>query len=261
MIDTINHIVKTNSYEQGDILMLRMIKVIGRGIKRLIQLIILTITLFVGILLLINLFTIATTYQSMLSIEELVDSEFIADDVPVIVLGAGVVDNVEPSQILKQRLDQAAAVFEVAPGKPFIMSGDHRDQYYNEVSVMKDYLIEQGLPSNQIFLDHAGYSTYDSLYRLKHVIGEDRVIIVTQGYHLSRALMLARGLGIDAVGVPAADSKSSRLYREVREIFARVKDFAVTYLGYQEESRPNLDEAFNLEMTGDQTNDKLNLLE
>lgn len=261
MTDTINHIVKIILYEQGDIMMLRLVKVIGTGIKRLIQLILLAITLFMCILLLINLFTIGTTYQSMLSIDELVESEFIAEDVPVIVLGAGVVDNAEPSQILKQRLDQAATLFEVAPAKQFIMSGDHRDQYYNEVAVMKDYLIEQGLPSNQLFLDHAGYSTYDSLYRLKNVIGEDKVIIVTQGYHLSRALMLARGLGIDAVGVPAPDSKSSRVYREVREVFARVKDFAVTYLGYQEENRPNLAESFDLNMMGDETNDKTNLLD
>lgn len=180
---------------------------------------------------------------------------------PVIVLGAGVVDNAEPSLILRQRLDQAESIFKLAPNKQFIMSGDHRDQYYNEVAVMKDYLVEQGLPSNLIFLDHAGYSTYDSLYRLKNVIGEDKVIIVTQGYHLSRALMLARGLGIDAVGVPAPDSKSSRLYRELREILARVKDFAVTYLGYQEEAQPNLKEVFDLEMMGDETNDKQNLIE
>ena len=241
--------------------MLRLVKVIGRGVKRLIQLILLAIALFIGIVLFINLFTIGTTYQSMLSVEELIDSEYIAEDIPVIVLGAGVVDNLEPSQILKQRLDQAHAIFEVAPEKQFIMSGDHRDQYYNEVSVMKDYLIELKIPSEQIYLDHAGYSTYDSLYRLKHVIGEDRVIIVTQGYHLSRALVLARGLGLDAVGVPADDSRSSRIYREVREIFARVKDFAVTYLGYQEENRPNLSEGFHLNMTGDETNNKANLLD
>lgn len=241
--------------------MLRLVKVIGRGVKRLIQLILLAIALFIGIVLFINLFTIGTTYQSMLSVEELIDSEYIAEDIPVIVLGAGVVDNLEPSQILKQRLDQAHAIFEVAPEKQFIMSGDHRDQYYNEVSVMKDYLIEQRIPSEQIYLDHAGYSTYDSLYRLKHVIGENRVIIVTQGYHLSRALVLARGLGLDAVGVPADDSRSSRVYREVREIFARVKDFAVTYLGYQEENRPNLSEGFHLNMTGDETNNKANLLD
>ena len=241
--------------------MLRLVKVIGRGVKRLIQLILLAIALFIGIVLFINLFTIGTTYQSMLSVEELIDSEYITEDIPVIVLGAGVVDNLEPSQILKQRLDQAYAIFEEAPEKQFIMSGDHRDQYYNEVSVMKDYLIELKIPSEQIYLDHAGYSTYDSLYRLKHVIGEDRVIIVTQGYHLSRALVLARGLGLEAVGVPADDSRSSRIYREVREIFARVKDFAVTYLGYQEENRPNLSEGFHLNMTGDETNNKANLLD
>ena len=256
MIDTINNIVKTFQYEQGDFVTLKLVKVIASAIKGLIQLILLGITLFISVILLINLFTIGTSYRSMLSVDELVESEFMASDVPVIVLGAGVVNNAEPSQILKQRLDQAVAIYQVAPDKQFIMSGDHRDQYYNEVAVMKDYLIEQGIPSEQIYLDHAGYSTYDSLYRFKHVVGEERAIIVTQGYHLSRALMLARGLGIEAIGLPANDSKSSRLYRECREAIARVKDFAVTYLGYQEDEVPKLGEAFNLKMSGDETNDK-----
>lgn len=236
--------------------MLRVLRMIWKGFVKLVQLAFLTFVLFISVIGLINLYTIGSTYSQMLTPEELASTDFMAADVPILVLGAGVVNNEEPSLILKQRLDQAFEVYELAPEKRLIMSGDHRDIYYNEVAVMKDYLVNKGVPSSQIYLDHAGYSTYASLYRLKEVIGEERVIIVTQGYHLSRALMLARGLGLDAVGVPAPDSKSSRGYREMREIFARVKDFAITYLGYEEEESPILGEKFDLLMDGDQTNDK-----
>lgn len=225
-------------------------------IKYIIRLILLLTATFVSIVLLINVFTIGSSLPRTLSLEELAQSDYNADDVPVIVLGAGVVNNQFPSEILAERLNQAAAIYQIAPNKPFIMSGDHREENYNEVGVMKDYLIEQGIPSDQLYLDHAGYSTYASLYRLKNVIGEDRVIIVTQGYHLSRALMLARGLKIDAVGVPAPEAQSSRFDREFREVFARVKDFAVTYLGYEEEVAPETGFQFNTQMGGNETDSK-----
>lgn len=225
-------------------------------IKYIIRWSVLLVMTFVAIVFLINAFTILSTQTRTLTLDELAESEYQAADVPVLVLGAGVIDNAFPSNILAERLNQVADIYTVAPDKAFIMSGDHREENYNEVAVMKDYLSQQGLPTDQLYLDHAGYSTYASLYRLKHVIGEDRVIIVTQGYHLSRALMLARGLGLDAVGVAAPEASTSRFDREFREVFARVKDFAVTYLGYQEKDLPKMGSRFDLEMSGDETNSK-----
>lgn len=211
------------------------------------------ILLIVGM---INLFTIQTTKSRTLSINELSQSEYAEADIPVLVLGAGVIENIYPSQILAQRLNQAEEIYRNLPEKSFIMSGDHRESNYNEVGVMKNYLLEAGLPSEQIYLDHAGTSTFDSLYRLKHIIKSDQVVIVTQAYHLPRALMIAKGIGLEAVGVAAPESSTTRLYRESREVLARLKDFAVLYLGYQPENKPNLNYAFDLEKSGDLTNKK-----
>ena len=145
--------------------MLRVLRMIWKGFVKLVQLAFLTFILFISVIGLINLYTIGSTYSQMLTPEELASTDFMAADVPILVLGAGVVNNEEPSLILKQRLDQAFEVYELAPEKRLIMSGDHRDIYYNEVAVMKDYLVNKGVPSSQIYLDHAGYSTYASLYR------------------------------------------------------------------------------------------------
>ena len=118
---------------------------------------------------------------------------------------------------------------------------------------MKDFAISGGVPSSDVFMDHAGFSTYESLYRLKEVFCADSVVIVSQGYHLYRAIYIAQSLGIEAYGV-SADLRPYRgqLMREVREIAARVKDFAQcifkpepTYLGKEIPVWGN----------GDQTND------
>ena len=185
-------------------------------------------------------------------------NQHLTDETPVLVLGAGVVNNSYPSNILKARLDKAYEIYQQAPHKSFIMSGDHRDQYYDEVSVMKNYLVEKGIPEDKIFLDHCGYSTYDSLYRLKHVIKEPKVIIVTQKYHLSRAMMLSKKLDIDAIGVSSSEVSSTRLNREAREVFARLKDFAVCYLNYQPQA-PEENFAFSIEEAASKTDRKENL--
>lgn len=218
--------------------------------------IIIVATLIIG---LINLFIIGTTSSKFYTLEELRKNDaFIAEDVSILVLGAGIIDNMTPSTILQLRLDKAYEVSTAFNDKKIIMSGDHMDQYYNEVNVMKNYVVNKGIPSNQVYLDHSGYSTYDSLYRLKHVLKQDKIIIITQGYHLSRALMLANGLGIDAIGIPADESQSTRIERELREIFARVKDFAVTYFGYNlPASESNF--GFDLEKSGNITDNKENL--
>lgn len=214
---------------------------------------IVTILILIG---LINIFTIITARSRTLSVSELSESHFAQAEVPVLVLGAGVIENAYPSQILAQRLNQADEIYQTLPEKLFIMSGDHREANYNEVGVMKNYLIDAGLPSQQIYLDHAGYSTFDSLYRLKHIMQSDQVVIVTQAYHLPRALMIAKGIGLEAVGVVAPESSTTRFYREGREVLARLKDFAVLYLGYQPENKTNLNYAFDLEKSGDLTNTK-----
>ena len=204
------------------------------------------------LILAINLWVIVSAQFQSKTPQQIQASDWASDQVPILVLGAGIIDNKEPSKVLAGRLNSALTLAQTFPNKALIMSGDHTNQYYNEVAVMKDYLVQHGVASQRIYLDHAGYSTYDSLYRLKHVLGQERVIIVTQGYHLSRALMLARGLGLQAVGLAAEEAASTRFKREFREIGARFKDFAVTYLGYQM-PQPSLDYPIDFSQSGDLT--------
>ncbi|WP_162890975.1 SanA/YdcF family protein [Suicoccus acidiformans] len=239
---------------------MKVLRKIQRGMKMFLQFILAALVLAVLGLVIINAFVVLSTAPDIYASVE----EYQADmgeyrDWPILVLGAGVIDNAYPSTILQKRLDTAEALGEMNADQSLIMSGDHREDNYNEVGVMKAYLVEAGLASERIYLDHAGYSTYDSLFRLKKVIKEDQVVLVTQRYHLHRALMLARFLGIDAVGVAVEESSSTRLERESREVAARMKDFAVCYLGYQP-PMPTREYGFSLDdMSGDATNQKENL--
>lgn len=171
----------------------------------------------------------------------------------ILVLGAGVRKDGTPSHMLEDRLRTALSLYESAAAPKLLMSGDHGRADYNEVGVMKSYAVDAGVPSSDVFMDHAGFSTYESLYRARDIFGARRVLIVTQEYHLYRALYVARSLGLTAWGV-AADRRSyaGQSMRDMREIAARVKDFLwcriqplPTYLG----------DAIPLSGDGDRTND------
>ena len=157
----------------------------------------------------------------------------------IVVLGCQVRSDGTPSHMLEDRLKRSVALYESGAAPKLLMSGDHGTQYYNEVDAMKRYAIEAGVPSTDIFMDHAGFSTYDSVSRAINVFQAEKIIIVTQKYHLYRALYIAKALGIEAYGV-AADYRqySGQFARDVREVLARVKDFGMavfkpdpTYLG------------------------------
>ena len=156
----------------------------------------------------------------------------------VIVLGAGVWGE-NPSPMLEDRLLEGIKLYENNVAPKIIMTGDHGRKEYDEVNVMKKFAMDKGVPSEDIFMDHAGFSTYESLYRAKEIFEADKVIIVTQEYHLYRALYIAGELGIEAYGA-ASDPRQyvGATYREIREILARNKDFVKcifkpkpTYLG------------------------------
>jgi len=157
----------------------------------------------------------------------------------ILVLGAGVRDNGTPSHMLEDRLKTGIALYEAGASEKLLMSGDHGRTGYNEVGVMKNFAVERGIADSDVFMDHAGFSTYESLYRARDVFGAKRIIIVTQKYHLYRALYIAESLGLEAWGVSAdLRTYAGQPIREVREIAARVKDAlwcvirpAPTYLG------------------------------
>ncbi len=207
----------------------------GKLLKRMA--IIFAILFTVGLLLIagINLFVKATAQGDILSKEDVIPSD--ADC--ILVLGAGVWANNRPSFMLEDRLLTGISLYETGASERILMSGDHGTKEYDEVNVMKLFAVERGVPSEHIFMDHAGFSTYESLYRARDVFKTKKMIIVTQKYHLYRALYIAKSLGIEAIGV-SADLREykNQGYRDAREIFARVKDFFYciskpkpTYLG------------------------------
>lgn len=191
--------------------------------KKLLKYIILCfISLFI-ILMALNFYVIFSTKNNIVSIN------FNADNIEcIVVLGAGIWGD-EPSPMLRDRLDTAIELYMNVISNKIIMSGDHGQDDYDEVNVMKDYAILHGVPSEDIFMDHAGFSTYDSIYRAKEIFGVDKMVIVSQEYHLYRALYIAKTLGIEAYGVNA-DKKEykGQWYRELREILARNKDIVKT---------------------------------
>lgn len=147
----------------------------------------------------------------------------------IVILGAGVRPGGVPSDMLRDRLEVGNELYFAGFSDKMLMSGDHMGRDYDEVSVMKRYATEAGVPSDAVYLDHAGLSTYDSIWRLAKIFGAKKVLIVTQSYHLPRALYLARAFGIEAYGL-SADLRPYRAqaYRDVREILARGKDFALS---------------------------------
>lgn len=144
----------------------------------------------------------------------------------ILVLGCGVRPTGEPSLMLRDRLDMGLALYEAGAAPKLLMSGDHGRQEYDEVNAMKDYAMAAGAPSSDVFMDHAGFSTYESMYRARDVFCAEKVIIVSQQYHLYRAVYDARALGLDAWGVAAEDvAYLGQTLRDAREILARNKDF------------------------------------
>ncbi len=170
----------------------------------------------------------------------------------IVVLGASVFADGTPSGILQDRLDDGIALYFAGVAPKLIMSGDNGTESYNEVRVMKQYAIAQGVPSEDIFCDHAGFSTYESMYRAKYVFGCQRIVVATQTYHLYRALWSAKSLGMQATGVPSDYHEyQKQLQYDIREVPARTKDFfkalfrmPSTYVG----------DAISLDQDGDVTN-------
>jgi len=144
----------------------------------------------------------------------------------ILVLGAKVMPSGALSHMLEDRCRRGVALYEAKAAPVLLMSGDHGQVYYNEVSAMKQYAVEHGVPSSDVFMDHAGFSTYDSLYRARDIFQAKRVLIVTQRYHMFRALYIAKQLGLDAWGVTCDyRAYATQLKNSVRECGARIKAF------------------------------------
>lgn len=202
-----------------------------QAIRKGCKVIFLSLIVFILVISSINVYVYLSTRQQVNSHED-----FEADC--ILILGAGVRNN-QPSPMLNDRLLQGIELYKQKKAPKIIMSGDHGKDSYDEVNVMKRFAIDQGVPSSDIFMDHAGFSTYESLYRARDVFQVKKVIIVTQDYHLYRAIYIANHLGLEATGCSANPrSYAGQMAREAREIIARCKDFfnvmiqpKPTYLG------------------------------
>ena len=143
----------------------------------------------------------------------------------ILVLGSSVQPNGTLNRVVRERVDTALTLYESGVSQRLLMSGDHGKVNYDEVNAMKQYCVDKGVNPDVIFLDHAGFNTYDSIYRAKAIFGIQKMIVVSQEYHLYRAVYIANELGIEAYGVPAEQEANTALITNLRESVARVKDY------------------------------------
>ena len=205
-------------------------------IRRLLFGLVLLFAAGIGAVFGVNAYVQASVQDRILTEEQAAELEEIDC---VLVLGCGLEADGSPSPMLHDRLQQGVALYQKEAAPKLLVSGDHGREEYDEVNAMKRFAEEQGIPSEDVFMDHAGFSTYESVYRARDIFQVRRMVIVTQEYHLSRALYIAKRLGIEAWGVPADPrTYSGQTARDLREILARDKDFLTcilkpkpTYLG------------------------------
>lgn len=224
--------------------------------RKKILIILLAVVILVGLLSTVVLFSL-NFYVKKVAANRILTTEQalqLADVDCILVLGCGVWEDGRPSHMLEDRLKRSLELYEQGIAPKLLMSGDHGREEYDEVNVMKSFVVERGVPSEDVFMDHAGFSTYESVFRAKEIFQTKKIVIVTQGYHLYRAIYIAQALGMDAYGV-ASDYRAyaGQTLRDLREVLARVKDMATcifrpspTYLG----------EVIPIWGDGDITNDK-----
>ena len=197
--------------------------------KKSVKVIIILASILVGLAILgiITLFSLnamvkSTTKENIISVEEAAALE---DVDCILVLGCGVHDDGRPSDMLHDRLRRSVELYEAGAAKKLLMSGDHGRAGYDEVDAMKSFAVEAGIPSEDVFMDHAGFSTYESMVRAKEVFQARKIIIVTQEYHLYRAMYIGQQLGLEVYGV-SSNYRNYRNQRDMntREVLARVKD-------------------------------------
>ena len=218
-------------------------------IHKIIIIMIILIVLLIISMFVINYIVVSKTKNRIIKREEALEKD--ADC--ILILGAGVWGK-SPSPMLEDRLQEGINLYNEGKCKKLLMSGDHTKADYDEVNVMKKFAMDREVLSSDIFMDHAGVSTYDSIYRAKEIFGVKKLIIVTQEYHLYRALYIAKTLGLDAYGVKSNPREyAGQSMRNLREIIARDKDFFMCLI------KPNpkfLGNKIPITGNGDETNDK-----
>ena len=198
--------------------------------KRLKRIVVICCAAFFTLLLTIvciNASVLGTSAPKILDADDLsgLDADY------VLVLGCGLRSDGSPSDMLHDRVTVGARTFLLGVSDKLLLSGDRSGESYDEVTAMKLLSVESGVSEEDIECDFSGFSTFESVWRAKEIYGAEKIIIVTQEYHLYRALYIADALGMEAYGV-SADVRSYRgqIYRDIRELAARVKDFLLVSL-------------------------------
>lgn len=193
-----------------------------RKINRMIKIMIIGIIILMIAIFSLNIYVVNSTKNEIVKEENVSNIEGVDC---ILILGAGIWGD-KPSPMLEDRLKEGITLYKKGTTKKIIMSGDHSREDYDEVKIMKEYAESEGVPSEDIFMDHAGFSSYDSVYRAKEIFGVQKMIIVTQKYHLYRSLYIAKKLGIEAYGIESnLRTYPGQVFREIREILARDKDY------------------------------------
>ena len=189
--------------------------------KKIFKYIFIVLIVIILVQVIINFYVILSTKNRIVS----GDSKLLTDIDYIVVLGAGIRRG-KPSPMLEDRLKTGISLYNNDISNKILITGDHMNDDYDEVTVMKNYLLEHGIPEEDIITDNYGISTYDSIYRVKNVYKSNKVVIVSQRYHLYRALFLSDNLDLESYGVEAnLRYYYGQWYREIREILARNKDF------------------------------------
>ncbi len=190
--------------------------------KRLFLFLVLTVFLLV---LIINVYVFS--YGKRYILDSTTKTPFPGSDGVVsvaIVLGASVYSDGTLSPMLEERAKTALELYKNGVVKKLLVSGDNRVSSYNEVIPIRAYLLDHDIPEEDIFTDFAGFNTYDSMYRAKKIFGAKNVLIVTQRFHLPRAIYAARHVGLNAYGV-SADIEGAYFENNAREVLATTKTF------------------------------------
>ena len=189
-------------------------------IKGMLWVISILLSITAGILILPRLITGIYSWDRITDVPNAPNREV------AIVFGAGLWHDGSPTPVLQDRIETAATLYDSGKVKKLLMSGDNRVQNYNEPGAMQAYAIELGIPDEDIVLDYAGQRTYDTCYRAREIFQIDEVILVTQSFHLPRAIYTCNSLGIEATGVPA----NNRQYRRGSTVFWNLREIPATFV-------------------------------
>jgi vancomycin permeability regulator SanA len=192
--------------------------VLNKTIKTIIRIIKITIVVGLAILILPRLVTALYALSHVFSVDK-VPSTPVA-----VVFGAGLWRDGTPTNVLRDRIATAAELFFVGKVQKILMSGDNRYLDYNEPGAMRKYALSLGVPESAIVLDYAGRRTYDTCYRAHAIFGLQQAILVTQSFHLPRALYTCNALGLRAIGVPS----DKQDYRLISQLYWNLREFPAT---------------------------------